>query len=369
MKNSKYYLGLMLKLASFLASMGITEAMIDSLIYEKCFAKGRYYRHWNIKKKNGKIRKISEPCEPLKHIQQTLNEYFCKFPLHPALKAYVKGKNGVMEAAETHQFEIKGVDGRKLVRPPRWLLKIDLKDFFPSMKKDIVGKVIISNFLHDEEMRKEVVSLGEAIGEKPHRLFQQLAKLLTWLTAGKGCLLQGAPTSPTIANLVWTESMRIDILERHLSERKKDFRLAVYADDISVSFLGRRYPKRLIKEIAEIINGSECFRINPAKPKLNRLKHGAHSVAGISITRDEGDHEPKIGISQKYLNAFRGEIHRANKIMWEGRCPSMEEDGFSIASIFGKLNWVRSVYGARKLPSSIRKLIPLFEALSKAHKR
>lgn len=369
MRNSRYYLGLMLKLAPLLASMGITSAMIDSLIYEKCFAKGRYYRSWSLKKKNGKLRKISEPCEPLKIIQQAIVGYLYKFPLHPALKAYIKGKNGVMEAAKTHQFEVIGKDGRKIVRPPRWLLKIDLKDFFPSIRKDVVGRVITLNFLYDEEMRKEIFSLGEAIGEKPHKLFQQLVKVLTWLTAGRGCLLQGAPTSPSLANLVWTESLRIDILERHLVESKKEFNLAVYADDISISLLGKRYPKKLIKEIAEIINGSECFRINPEKTRLNKLKHGAHSVTGISITRDDGDHEPKIGISQKYLNAFRGDIHRANKIMWDGRCPTMDEDGVSIANIRGRLNWVRSVYGEKGLPSSIRKLVPLFEALAKAHRQ
>lgn len=299
------------------------------------------------------MRRIDEPCQALKIIQEELNQYLYRFPVHQSLKAYVKGCSGTKETAMVHQFEFRGKDRRAFLRrPPKWMLKIDLKDFFPSITMEDVRRVLRLSFYENQEIQGE------------HELFHQFVDLIVWLVAGNGCLLQGAPTSPYLANLVWTRSNVIERILRYLSSRKRDFNLAIYADDISISFLERRYPAGVVKNIAEIINSSKCFRINPEKTEMKRLKHGAFKITGISISRGYA-YEPALGISQKYLNTLRGQIHRANIILYdEGRWPDKDADGVSTSEIMGKLNWVRSVIGPnKKWPSIIRKVAPRFLAV------
>lgn len=361
MKNSKYYFKLMLKLSSVLELTGVTPTMTANLILGHCLGE-KYYKSYEIKEKSGKIRKIDEPCAALMAIQEKLNSYFYRFPVHSRLKAYIPTCEGAKETALTHQFEIKSKTGEKLIRPPRWMLKLDLKDFFPSIKSKTIECILKLHFLHEKEIQQKITLLADDLHIKKRVLFGQLIKLLVWITAGRGCLMQGAPTSPYLSNLAWTGSGVIDEIIAYLVSRKKDFALAIYADDISVSFLERRYPKGVLKAIVEIIDTSKCFRINPKKTKFNRLKHGAHQIVGISISMSKY-HEPNIGIPRKSLNTLRGELHKAIVVLEKGIWPIVICNDVSVPMMRGKIGWVKSVYGDRKLPPSIRKLVDEFERL------
>ncbi|EKE15613.1 MAG: RNA-directed DNA polymerase [uncultured bacterium] len=344
--------------------MKITSAMADGLIYTY-YTKEPYYRTYEILEKNGKIRKIDEPCDALKLIQQELNRYFYRFPTHKSLKAYIENCEGAKETALTHQFTVWGAKpGDRQSKPPRWLLKMDLKDFFPSIKTRTVENVLFLNFLRDKDNQQLLIRLSEKLNKKFGLLFKQFIELLIWLTAGNGCLTQGAPTSPYLANLVWTESGVIEKILDYLHSRKKEFNLAIYADDISVSFLERKYPRGVIKNIAKIINDSEYFKINPKKTKLNRLKHGAHLVVGISIGKTS-HFEPSFGIPQKFINTLRGELHKTITIIKTETRPIEQIHEVSIPMMRGKIGWVKSVYGDRRLPSKIKKLVEEFEILSR----
>lgn len=124
-----------------------------------------------IRKRDGstKIRDIAAPNRNLKGLQKEILKLLQKYDVSPYSTGFTKSKNIGYNAA-LH-------DGADLV------IKIDIKDFFPSITRGHVLDVIRRN-----------LNIG-AVLYKHEKLFLDLVTL-------DGKLPQGAPTSPTIANLV-----------------------------------------------------------------------------------------------------------------------------------------------------------------------
>ncbi|WP_263488552.1 reverse transcriptase domain-containing protein [Mesorhizobium sp. CA14] len=79
------------------------------------------YKVYPIKKRNGGFRIIAQPSRELKVIQHyILKEKLKDFPVHDCAMAYEKGRN-IFENATSHTMA-------------RVLMKLDFKDFFPSIK-------------------------------------------------------------------------------------------------------------------------------------------------------------------------------------------------------------------------------------------
>ncbi|RYZ91094.1 MAG: RNA-directed DNA polymerase [Proteobacteria bacterium] len=135
-------------------------------IYAVSACQKAFYRHYHIGKNNGSIRHIYEPLPTLKSIQSILLRHvFEKLPIHKSSYAYRKG-NTIRKNARIH------------LRQPQ-ILKLDIRDFFGSIKQRYVSDILI-----DSGYTKEVSTL--------------LARLCTI----DGSLAQGAPTSPSISNAV-----------------------------------------------------------------------------------------------------------------------------------------------------------------------
>jgi RNA-directed DNA polymerase len=144
-----------------------------------------FYRSFKIKKKNGKLRLITEPLPSLKEIQLWILEnilYHIKVSRYA--KAYVKKKT-IHENVKYHTQKEK-------------VLSLDLKDFFSSIKR--------------EEVEKIFKSLGYS---------SNVSNLLSKLCCLHEVLPQGAPTSPCLSNIVM----------RHF-----DSKVSVYCNGINVKF-------------------------------------------------------------------------------------------------------------------------------------
>jgi retron-type reverse transcriptase len=88
-----------------------------SLIIETAPAR---YKIYQIPKKRGGNRTIAHPSRELKAIQRyVLAEKLTEFPVHAAAMAYVKGR-GINDNANSHRTSAN-------------LLKLDFRDFFPSI--------------------------------------------------------------------------------------------------------------------------------------------------------------------------------------------------------------------------------------------
>jgi len=253
--------------------------------------KSRYYRVWFIDKGNGKKRKITEPLDALKNIQTILKKIFQQYDNIANVYGFRKHKS-IADNASRH-------------RGATAVLNMDIKDFFPSVKADMVYNII------------EAI---EPIFNVASDYIQTIVELLTY----KNELPQGSPASPTIANLAMRKGDRAieTILDRYEKrpELNRPFRYIYsrYADDITVSAHRNCFRmiednetsdlRGLIKPIAWALR-NEGFQVNWKKTRV-MAPHKQMNVTGVIIN-------PLVtlnGASQcrapmKYKDKIRAALH------------------------------------------------------------
>lgn len=223
-----------------------------------------FYRTFEIKKKSGGMREIRAPYPSLKTIQQWIYEYVLKKQnVHGCAHGFIVRRSIVTNAK-------KHVENK-------FLLKLDLKDFFPSIKIN------------------KVVQVFKNIGYTSAVSF-----MLARICCLDDELPQGAPTSPILSNIVARQ------MDRRLYRLAKCFgyRYTRYADDIS--FSGDEIPVAFIKYATSIIE--DCgFRVNPKKVRLyneldNKILTGiALKNGNLRLPRDKRrSYEQEIYYALKY---------------------------------------------------------------------
>lgn len=279
------------------------------------------YKLYLIDKKNRTKRVIEQPIdENLIKVQKALkvyfeNEYYKYMP--NSVHGFVK-KRSIITNAQVHHKHA-----------PKFILKIDIKDFFPSITYERLYEMFFKTF---------------------HLFFGSTINALCLAVTCNKHLPQGAATSPILANMI---CKRLD---------KKLFRLAKqknaiytrYADDVSISFsdqetleyfIGSTFVKRpfcLNDEIIKIFE-ENGFKINDSKTKVlsNSTKQ---YVCGISINNKNG-----LSIKRSKLKEIRQEIFnlKVGKTKFNNK-------------IVGKVAYLRSVYGPDN-PLSIKYSVKLNE--------
>jgi RNA-directed DNA polymerase len=134
-----------------------------------------FYRSFTIKKSNGKARILKEPLPSLKEIQVWILQnilYNTNIPISKYAKAYVKKKN-LIENVKYHKSKEK-------------VLTLDISNFFGSIERISIEKIFRT--------------LGYS---------SNIANLLSKLCCCDNCLPQGAPTSPTLSNIVFPTKLNI----------------------------------------------------------------------------------------------------------------------------------------------------------------
>lgn len=200
-----------------------------------------FYRDFEIKKRNGKRRSISEPLPSLKEIQLwILKNILYKVKVSPYAKAY-KPKVKITENLRFHKNQKK-------------VFTLDLKNFFPSIK-----------FV---EVEKIFWKLGYS---------KSVSNMLAKLCCKEGSLPQGAPTSPYLSN-IYFHSADIEISEYC---NRFGIRYTRYADDLS--FSGDFDEKALFTVVSFVTN---LFRlsINSDKTKL-MTTNMRQTVTGIVVNQ------------------------------------------------------------------------------------
>lgn len=160
--------------------------------------KGHRYTSFSIPKRNGRKRPIEAPRRTLKYIQRLIHESLTRvYGPHPAVHGFRSGRSIVTNAQ------------RHLGR--RYVLNIDLADFFPSItRKRIYGRLVTDPYSFDPKVANLIASLS---------------------TNDYLQLPQGSPSSPVIANIV-TAGLDHDLAKLCGSLRGRYTR---YADDITIS--------------------------------------------------------------------------------------------------------------------------------------
>lgn len=177
-------------------------------------------------KGNPKQRIINPSINRLKVIQKRIQKnILLKLDMPDYAYGAVKGRDNVINAKK-HQ-------GKK------YKFTTDLKDFFPS----ITNKSVYEMFV-EEDFSHEVSSM------------------LTKLTTYKGKIPQGAPTSSTLANLVFRKTG--DLLDKF--SKDNDLTFTSFVDDMT--FSSPNDFKEIVPEILNIITAD--FRISHKKTNYSR---------------------------------------------------------------------------------------------------
>jgi len=244
-------------------------------------ANPKRYIQFSVKKKSGADRTINAPNKGLKAIQKSLNLILQTiYDVNQSANGFVPGRSIV--------------DNAKIHIGSRYVYNIDLKDFFPSIE---AGR--ISN-----RFQKRPFNLNNETGRK------DIATTITWLCCHemevkrlvgdnwekvtKFVLPQGAPTSPTISNII---CHRLDF---YLTAVAKRFGLKYtrYADDITFSSEYNVFKKDndFLMELHRIIE-NQHFNINESKTRLQKLDY-RQEVTGLLVNK-------KVNVPKRYIKQLR----------------------------------------------------------------
>ena len=226
---------------------------------------------------NRRFRTIVVPAPWLMSLQRWMNaNILAHVAPHPASVAFRSGCN-IRDAAALHCGS-------------RWILKLDLRNFFESVTERQVQR-LFSELGYQRLVAFELARLCTRLGDRRTRLHHSRfasrphwSKITTYSQAVMGHLPQGAPTSPHLANLVarGLDTALTDIADAH------GLTYSRYADDLTFS-TGRELERSAIRPIIGDIYGAIAQNgFSPNAAKTNVLSPGSRKlVLGLLVDRDE----------------------------------------------------------------------------------
>jgi len=243
---------------------GISLKQLHYLTYTN---KEKFYREFQIEKRNGKLRTIAAPNQQLKEIQRKIKDllvdaYFHKYCVHGFLP-----DKSILSNAKCHTKK-------------KYLLNIDLKDFFPT----ITSKRIYGMFLK-------------------YGVPKEVALCLTKLVSNNDVLPQGAPTSPIISNMICgpMDNKLVNFSKKHQLYYTR------YADDLSFSSNKQiqievfDYKNHKVGEALSEIIEKNGFTINEEKViYANCFQH--QEVTGLVVNQFPN-------VKRKYIRNIRLLLH------------------------------------------------------------
>ena len=242
--------------------LGYKPSALTSILYKTPLP--QKYTTFEIPKKNGGIRTINAPNPKLKKLQTHLAHllYGCLAEIEEERKAspvsYGFRKNGTI------------TDNAKNHKRRRYVLNLDIQDFFPSFN---FGRV-----------------RGYFLKDKAFELNEEVATTIAQIACDGVALPQGSPCSPIISELI---GQILDLRLLRLA-KKHGVRYSRYADDLTFSTNKKEFPTALATQDMhnlsiwnlneELISKVEgCgFTINPGKTRMH-VKGSRQMVTGLVV--------------------------------------------------------------------------------------
>lgn len=242
------------------------------------------YVSFEIPKKSGEMRLIEAPNKKLKLIQRGIKERLDSL-FHPEEGAhgFVKGRS-IQTNARLHTGQA-------------WILNLDIAGFFPSIKR---GRI------------KAIFQLD------PFGLSEGGAGILAELCTRDLALPQGAPTSPTITNIV------VRRMDRKLQALADHYGCIYtrYADDITFSAASKKLLEVVLNRTERILK-VEGFTIQASKTRIHPSSF-RQEVTGL-IVNDQ------VNTPRKYRRQLRATLNAWER---EGMSVAMERNGFDDPELF-----------------------------------
>ena len=263
--------------------LGLSLPRLRWFTHDKAADRVWHYVQYTLPKRGGGQRLILAPKRQLKTLQRAVNAgLLTKVPTSDAAHGFVVGRS-IVTNAEPHA-------GRAVV------LRLDLKDFFPS----ITYPRVRGWFIHLGYSFAVASALALLCTEREREAFDRDGDERYYIGVGPRGLVQGAPTSPALANqIAWRLDRRLAGLAR-----KHGMAYTRYADDLTFSGDDADRALRLLAAARPIIR-AEHFEINPDKTRLFR-RSGRQTVTGLVV--NDRPHTPRA--LRRRLRAILHNAHR-----------------------------------------------------------
>ncbi|KKC36541.1 hypothetical protein WH87_14195 [Devosia epidermidihirudinis] len=278
--------------------MAIETGLSEVIVHRIMQTAPHRYKQYTISKRSGGKRLISQPATEVKLLQRAFVDlYLSKLPVHPAAMAY-RTSLSISDNAKAHAGSGS-------------ILKMDFRDFFPSIRKASWMTYCAEFSILDNSFERELSA---------SLLFQRP-------TGSHGMQLAiGAPSSPALSNLLLFQFDEIISAEA----AKDKVKYTRYADDLTFSADRswnlvdiERTVKRVLREIAY-----PRLRLNPDKT-IHVTKKFCRNVTGLILANDG-----RVTIGKKRKRTIHAATHAAS----QGRL-----DDRQLQKLGGMLAFVKSV--------------------------
>lgn len=229
------------------------------------------YTSFEVPKKSGGARTINAPVKGLKYVLKALNFIFqCISEPHHKATGFVLNKSIVTNA----KFHVGN----------HYVYNIDLKDFFHSFDRNRVKIGFMQAPFSLRDAKEPLAFLLACLCTHPFEVDGEQ----------KIVLPQGAPTSPTITNMLCIA------MDRRLNGLAKRFKVnySRYADDITFSSQTNIFKRKdFLEELYRIIQDDQKLVLNEKKTRLQKSGH-RQEVTGLTVNE-------KVNVSRRYLKELR----------------------------------------------------------------
>ncbi len=260
--------------------LGIALSRLRWFTFDKAAETTWHYVRYTIPKRSGGTRVILAPKAELKALQRkALAAIIGQAPVALAAHGFVPGKSTVTNA-QAHVGKAA-------------ILKLDLQDFFPSITfARVRGMLIALGYPF-----AVAAALALLCTEYDREEFTYEGKRY-FISVGPRHLVQGAPTSPALANLVaWRLDRRLAGLAK-----ARGCSYTRYADDLVFSGDDPDVVRGL-RIVAERIIRDEHFTVNRAKTKIAR-QSARQVVTGLVVNQ-------QVGTPRTLRRQLRAILHHA----------------------------------------------------------
>jgi len=228
------------------------------------------YISFKIPKRKGGTRDIYAPEGQLKTIQKNLNFFLQSY----FLCVKPNEVHGFVMHPKSMHLNCNIVENAKMHSQKKYVLNIDLKDFFPSISAFQVKEMFLS----------------QLFGYPEH-----ISTALALLTTYEGKLPIGAPTSPVISNFI-CKKLDADLIEFAI---QNNLTYSRYADDLTFSSNSKIEQDSMLG-IRELIQQNK-FKINEKKFRL-QSSNRKQTVTGITVNE-------KVNVDRKKLKKIRAMLN------------------------------------------------------------
>lgn len=308
------------------------------------------YREIRVPKKGHGVRIVYEPHELFKTLQRKiLQQIISRFPLGES-ELYIYG------SVPNRSWVDNAFLHANAAQP--YTLCLDLEDCFPTITREYlkqkfkllfaeeIAEIAKGEFPNPTRFPSKRVAWFRKVIRKDHgravvilaEFIELLLDAITW----QGKMVQGAPTSSALLNLIVARSgVAHQLYEMVIREQKLaafGCTVSVYVDDFAISST-KPFSVALIKELIQMLEHRLPHKINLKKVRLYERNRVAPLITGLRLGARNG--APYVSLPKSEVQRIRGLIHS-----WRGK----PEQEFRVR---GYLACLIGIYGKGNVPRQL----------------